>query len=148
MANKEIKVLIFCINDEYYAADIMEIERILGFQEPTKLPDSPSFVDGVISYDGNILPVISLSKRFGLKENERKNDSKIIVVKQDDNKFGIMVDVVSEVRDVFAKDIENPPDIIAGISRRYIKGLIKIDEKIIIFLNLETILTEEEKNLI
>ena len=109
MANKEIKVLIFCINDEYYAADIMEIERILGFQEPTKLPDSPSFVDGVISYDGNILPVISLSKRFGLKENERKNDSKIIVVKQDDNKFGIMVDVVSEVRDVFAKDIENPP---------------------------------------
>ncbi|PRR79380.1 Chemotaxis protein CheW [Clostridium liquoris] len=148
MANKEIKVLIFCINDEYYAADIMEIERILGFQEPTKLPDSPSFVDGVISYDGNILPVISLSKRFGLKENERKNDSKIIVVKQDDNKFGIMVDVVSEVRDVFAKDIENPPDIIAGISRRYIKGLIKIDEKIVIFLNLETILTEEEKNLI
>ncbi len=123
MANKEIKVLIFCINDEYYAADIMEIERILGFQEPTKLPDSPSFVDGVISYDGNILPVISLSKRFGLKENERKNDSKIIVVKQDDNKFGIMVDVVSEVRDVFAKDIENPPDIIAGISRRYIKVL-------------------------
>ena len=148
MANKEIKVLIFCINDEYYAADIMEIERILGFQEPTKLPDSPSFVDGVISYNGNILPVISLSKRFGLKENERKNDSKIIVVKQDDNKFGIMVDVVSEVRDVFAKDIENPPDIIAGISRRYIKGLIKIDEKIVIFLNLETILTEEEKNLI
>ena len=148
MANKEIKVLIFCINDEYYAADIMEIERILGFQEPTKLPDSPSFADGVISYDGNILPVISLSKRFGLKENERKNDSKIIVVKQDDNKFGIMVDVVSEVRDVFAKDIENPPDIIAGISRRYIKGLIKIDEKIVIFLNLETILTEEEKNLI
>jgi purine-binding chemotaxis protein CheW len=148
MANKEIKVLIFCINDEYYAADIMEIERILGFQEPTKLPDSPSFVDGVISYDGNILPVISLSKRFGLKENERKNDSKIIVVKQDDNKFGIMVDVVSEVRDVFAKDIENPPDIIAGISRRYIKGLIKIDEKIVIFLNLGTILTEEEKNLI
>ena len=59
-----------------------------------------------------------------------------------------MVDVVSEVRDVFAKDIENPPDIIAGISRRYIKGLIKIDEKIVIFLNLETILTEEEKNLI
>lgn len=148
MANKEIKVLIFCINNEYYAADIMEIERILGFQEPTKLPDSPSFVDGVISYEGNILPVISLCRRFGLKENERKNDSKIIVAKQDDNKFGIIVDVVSEVRDVFADNIENPPDIVVGISRRYIKGLIKIDEKIIIFLNLGTILTEEEKNLI
>lgn len=148
MSNKEVKILIFSINDEYYATDIMEVERILGFQEPTKLPDSPSFVDGVINYEGNILPVISLSGRFGLREKERKNDSKIIVAKQNNSKIGIIVDVVSEVRDVKIDNIEDPPEIVGGISKRYIKGLIKIDQKIIIFLNLGTILTEEEKDFI
>lgn len=148
MDNKEIKVLIFSINGEYYATDIMEVERILGYEEPTKLPDSPIFVEGVINYEGNILPIISLGKKFGLSSNEKGKDSKIIVAKQDNSKLGIIVDVVSEVKDVSLKNIENPPEIAYGISKRYIKGLIKLDKKIIIFLNLGTILTEEEKKLI
>ena len=148
MENKEVKVLIFSINGEHYATDIMEVERILGYEEPTTLPDSPNFVQGVINYEGNILPVLSLTKRFGLEKDEIKNDAKIIVAKQDGNKIGIIVDIVSEVRDVSDKNIEAAPDIVAGISQRYIKGLIKIDGKIIIFLNLGTILTEEEKKLI
>ncbi|MBI6872745.1 chemotaxis protein CheW [Clostridium aciditolerans] len=148
MENKEVKVLIFSINGEHYATDIMEVERILGYEEPTTLPDSPNFVQGVINYEGNILPVLSLTKRFGLEKDEIKNDAKIIVAKQDGNKIGIIVDIVSEVRDVSSKNIEAAPDIVAGISQRYIKGLIKIDGKIIIFLNLGTILTEEEKKLI
>lgn len=148
MDNKEVKILVFSINNEYYATDIMEVERILGYEEPTKIPDSPTFVEGVINYEGSILPVISLTKRFNLKIDGKENDAKIIVAKEDGNKIGIIVDVVSEVRDVDGENIEAAPDIVAGISRRYIKGLIKIDEKIVIFLNLGTILTEEEKKLI
>jgi purine-binding chemotaxis protein CheW len=140
------KVLIFKLNDEYYATDIMEVERILGYEETTKLPDSPDFVDGVINYEGDILPIIVLDKRFNISLGEIKEDSKIIVAKQNGNKIGIIVDVVSEVKDVNVENIEEPPDIVAGISKRYIKGLIKIDGKIIIFLNLGNILTEEEKN--
>lgn len=148
MDSKEAKVLIFTINGEDYATDIMEVERILGYEATTKLPDSPKFVEGVINYEGGILPVISLTRRFNLIEHDKKNDSKIIVAKQENNKIGIIVDVVSEVRDISEDDIEEPPDIIAGISKRYIKGLIKMGEKIIIFLNLGNILTEEEKKLI
>ncbi len=148
MDNKEIKVLIFSINGEHYATDIMEVERILGHEEPTKLPDSPMFVEGVINYEGNILPVISLTQRFGLQNSDKKEESKIIVAKQSGSKIGIIVDVVSEVRDVNEKNIEAPPEIVSGISKRYIKGLIKIEGKIIIFLNLGTILTEEEKRFI
>lgn len=148
MDSREVKVLIFSINGEYYATDIMEVERILGYEKPRKLPDSPEFVQGVINYEGNILPIICLIKRFGLEEEEIKSDAKIIVAKQSENKIGIVVDVVSEVKDVEAKNIEPAPDIVAGISRRYIKGLIKTDGKIIIFLNLGTILTDEEKKLI
>lgn len=145
MSDKEIKVLIFCINGEYYATDIMEVERILGYEEPTKLPDSPIFVEGVINYEGNILPIISMARRFNLPLSEKSNDCKIIVSKQQESKVGIIVDVVSEVRDVKVENIETPPEIVAGISKRYMRGLIKIDNKIIIFLNLSTILTDEEK---
>ncbi|MFL0246807.1 chemotaxis protein CheW [Candidatus Clostridium stratigraminis] len=148
MENSQIKIVIFSINDENYAADIMEVERILGYEEPTKLPDAPEFVEGVINHEGSILPVISLAKKFNLPFSAIKEDSKIIVAKQASNKIGIIVDLVSEVRDVNSKTIETPPDIAAGISKRYMKGLIKIDKKIIIFLNLGTVLTEEEKKLI
>jgi len=145
MDNKEIKVLIFSINGEYYATDIMEVERILGYEETTKLPEIPNFVEGVINYEGNILPVINLAKKFNLPNSERKEESKIVVTKQNDSKIGIIVDVVSEVKDVKTEKIETPPEIVAGISKRYIRGLIKIDGRIIIFLNFATILTEEER---
>ncbi len=145
MENKNIKVLIFSINGEHYATDIMEVERIISCEEPTKLPDSPSFVEGVITYEGSVLPVISIAKKFNIASSEKNEDSKIIVAKQDNTKIGIIVDVVSEVKDVNSKSIENPPEIAAGISKRYIKGLIKTDKGIIIFLNLGAILSDEEK---
>lgn len=145
MAEKELKVLVFSINDELYATDIMEVERILGYEETTKLPDSPEFVTGVINYEGSILPIVSLAKKFHFNENDNKLNSKIIVAKQGDSKIGIIVDLVSEVRDINENSIEKSPEIVAGISKRYIKGLIKLDQKIVIFLNLATILTEEEK---
>lgn len=148
MTDKAIKVLIFSIKDEYYAADIMDVERILGYEETTKLPDSPPFIEGVINHEGSILPVVNLSRRFNIPSSEINKDCKIIVARQANSKIGIIVDVVSEVRDINTGSIENPPEILSGISKRYIKGLIKIDKKIVIFLNLASILSEEEKQLL
>jgi purine-binding chemotaxis protein CheW len=146
MNGEELKILIFKVDSEYYAADIMDVERILGYEQSTKLPDSPDFLDGVINYEGNILPVISLSKKFNFSNLDIKEDAKIIVAKSEKEKIGIIVDVVSEVMDINSANVEDPPEIVSGISKRYLKGLIKIDDKIIIFLNLVAILTEEEKN--
>lgn len=148
MENKELKVLIFSINDEYYATDIMEVERILGYEPSTKLPDVPDFVDGVINYEGKVLPVISLAKRFDIENNKITSNSKLIVVKYENGKIGVIVDLVSEVKDVNNDNIEEPPEVVSGISKRYLKGLIKIDNKIIIFLNMSQILSEEEKGLL
>lgn len=147
MENKDKKILIFSINDEFYATDIMEVERILGFEEPTRIPDAPEFIEGVINYEGKILPILCLSKKFNIPKIEIKNKSerKIIVAKDEVNKIGILVDLVSEVKDINIDKIEEAPEVVAGISKRYIKGLIKEKDKIIIFLNLATILTEKEK---
>lgn len=148
MDNKELKILIFSINDEYYATDIMEVERILGYEPSTKLPDVPEFVDGVINYEGKVLPVISLAKRFDIENSKITSNSKLIVVKYENGKIGVIVDLVSEVKDVSSDNIEEPPEVVSGISKRYLKGLIKIDNKIIIFLNMAQILSEEEKELL
>lgn len=145
MKDQDIKILIFSVNNEYYATSIMEVERILGYEKSTKIPDSPAFVEGVINYEGKILPIISISKRFNLPITETSDQTKIIVAKQNHSKIGIIVDFVSEVKDVKCDSIEDSPEIITGISKRYIKGLIKIDGKIIIYLNLSGILTEQEK---
>ncbi|MBU3111747.1 chemotaxis protein CheW [Clostridium lacusfryxellense] len=145
MKDQVIKILIFSINNEFYATNIIEVERILEYEKSTKIPDSPEFVEGVINYEDKILPVITLSKRFNLPSTDVQKESKIIVTKQNDSKIGIIVDFVSEVKDVLAQDIENSPEIVGGISKRYIKGLIKFDGKIIIYLNMSTILTEDEK---
>ncbi|SUY47516.1 chemotaxis signal transduction protein [Clostridium putrefaciens] len=145
MDERHIKVLVFSLNGESYATDIMEVERILGYEKPTVLPDAPDFIDGVINYEDHILPVISIVKKFKIQEAVKDADTKIIVVKQDNQKIGMIVDLVSEVKDIRLEDIENPPSIVTSISRRYIKGLIRLDGNIMILLNLANILTEQEK---
>ena len=142
----DIKVLVFCVNGEYYATDIMEVERILGYETPTILPDSPEFLEGVINYEGSILPVMSFHKRFNLPSSTEKLESKIIVVRENEQKLGIVVDVVSEVKDIELSNIEVVPQVSSKISKRYLKGLIKCDGKIIIFLTLGNLLNDEEKS--
>jgi len=148
MNEKELKILIFGLNDELFATDIMDVERILGYEVPTKIPDAPDYVVGVINYQGSILPVISLSKKFNLSAKAIDEDTKIVVAKQKDEKIGVNVENVSEVRDIDRVNIETPPTVVSGISKRYMNGIIKLDNKIILFLNLSNILTEEEKKMI
>lgn len=150
MSNKEMKILIFLINDEYFGIDIMEVERILSFSPLTEIPDSPNFIEGVINYEGSILPIINLKKKFSMKSlvGSNEDETKIIVSKQDQCKYGVMVDLVSEVKDISMDIVEETPEIVKGISERYIKGLIKLDDKIVILLNLYTILTDDEKKLL
>ena len=148
MASNENKMLIFGLNGEHYATDIKEVERILGYQEPTVLPEAPIFVKGVINHEQSILPIISLSKKFNLGDDKESENRKIIVVKRNENKFGIIVENVYEVRDVNSDLMEVAPPITATIDKRYIAGLIKLDDNIVILLDLEKILSlEDEENI-
>ena len=141
---KEFKILVFQLNNEFYATDIMEVERILGFEIPTKLPESPAFLDGVIKYEDGVLPVINLANKFKFKNKEATDEEKIIVVKREEGKFGILVDSVSEVININENEIDNPRSVSTLISQKYIRGLVKKDNKIIIMLDLSKVLTQEE----
>jgi purine-binding chemotaxis protein CheW len=146
MANNEIKMLIFGLNGEHYATDIKEVERILGYQEPTVLPDAPTFVKGVINYEQSILPIISLSRKFNFGQDKESENRKIIVVKRKENKFGIIVENVYEVRDVNSDLMEEAPQITTAIDKKYIAGLIKLEDNIVILLDLEKILSSEDED--
>lgn len=148
MALENIKIIIFGLNGECYAADIQEVERILGYEEPTVLPEAPSFVKGVINHEEKILPIISISKKFNIGEGTDYESRKIIVVKRKEKKFGIIVDNVYEVRDIDGGTIESVPEITNTADRRYISGLIKLDNNIVILLDLKKILsTKDEENI-
>ena len=148
MDAKEIKILIFDLNGEYYATDILDVERILGYEEPTQMPDVPEFVEGVINHENKILPIINLTKKFKFPNLKMGELSKVIVIKKEDKKFGIVVDNVYEVKDVDYNLFEEAPSITTTISKKFIKGLIKLDEKIVILLNMVEILSEEEEGMI
>ncbi|MBB6624453.1 purine-binding chemotaxis protein CheW [Clostridium gasigenes] len=145
---KEFKILVFELNKELYATDIMEVERILGYETPTQLPESPAFLDGVIKYEDGILPIINLANKFKLKSKAISDENKLIVIKKQVGKFAILVDSVCEVININEEDIDDPRTISTFISQQYIKGLVKKEKKIIIILDLSKILTEEEEEAI
>lgn len=144
---KEIKVLIFKLGKEFYATNIMEVERILGYENPTILPDSPEFLEGIINYENTVLPIINLTSKFNLDEL-KDIDKKIIVIKRENLKFGILVDSVTEVITILEENIKSPSSLKTLISKKYINGFIKEKENIIIMINLEDILTLKEEEII
>lgn len=144
---EDIKILIFKIGEQTFAADIRGVERILNYEEPTKLPDSEDYLEGVINYQEGILPIISLSKKFGIETVGNSIKGSIIVAKDNENTLGIIVDSVNEVITLNPEDLEDTPNISSNISKRYISGIIKNKSKntIILLLRLNELLSSEEK---
>ena len=145
---KEIRILVFKLNGEYFATDIMEVERILGSIGTTKLPDSPSFLEGIIKYEEEVIPVINLSNKFGFNSSSVDSTSKVIVVKKEIGKFGVIVDDVNEVTTVNEEVIDYSSSVSTIISRKYMKGIIREKNNLIILLDLNKILLEKEEELV
>ncbi|MCC5909194.1 MAG: purine-binding chemotaxis protein CheW [Clostridiaceae bacterium] len=143
MAEKQYVIFKLC--GEEYGVEIDHVQEITEYKNPTKVPNVPNFVEGIINLRGNITPIISLKKRFSLDDEEINENNRIIIIHIKNKQIGFIVDDASQVLTMKEEQIENPPEIIAGIDRQYITGIGKVEEKIIILLDLEKILTEKEK---
>ncbi len=141
-----MKLVGFFLGEEEYAADILKIREIKLMQEITKVPKAPPFVEGVINLRGDIVPIINLCRKLNLPEHPPTEESKIIVVELEDQLVGIIVDEVSEVIEMDEANVSPPPQVIGGIEREYIKGVGKLGERLLILLDLDKILTAEEKS--
>lgn len=141
----EKQLVIFELANESYGIEIANVESIIKMQEITRVPKCPEFVEGITNLRGTVLPVIDLGKRFGISEQVRNHDTRIIVVGFDGTKVGMIVSAVSEVLTIDDSVIEPAPAIVTTINSSFIAGIARIESKLIILLNLDQILSKEEK---
>ncbi len=136
----------FIIGKEYFGVDILMVQEIIRAAPITAVPNSPEFVEGVINLRGSIIPVIELRKRLNLfMQDSKLEDSWILILNIEGRVTGFIVDSVTEVLKIDETTIEPPPDIVvAGLESQYIRGVCKIDEKLLILLDFDRILLVEE----
>jgi len=145
---KQQQLVSFRLGIEEYGVSIMKVQEIIRMQEITKVPQMPNFIEGIINLRGNVIPIIDLRKRFGLMHVERTGESRIVVVSVRDRVMGIIVDGVSEVLRLSDEQVEPPPPAVSHIGRDYIKGVGKLDKRLLILLDIDKILSSEEHSII
>jgi purine-binding chemotaxis protein CheW len=138
----------FDLANENYGIDIAAVDGIIKMQEITTVPNTPAFVEGVTNLRGSVLPVIDLRKRFGLPQVDASRDTRIVVVNMGHSKVGMIVDGVSEVLTIPESAIEPTPPMVTTVDSAFIIGIAKVEERLIILVDLTKILnTEEQKSL-
>ena len=140
------KFAVFKMGEEVFGVEIDRVVEILKTQKIFTLPELPDFLSGVITVRGEVIPLLDLRKRFGITSPHKKD--RIILVRYDSEKIGLVVDKVEEIASLSTENIINPPSIFKGLKRKYLTGLGKKGEMIIILLNLNDLLTSEEKILL
>ena len=141
----ENQLVVFDLAREHYGVDIAAVEGIIKMQAITVVPQAPAFVEGVTNLRGKVLPVVDLRRRFGLPAAEATKETRIVVVEMNGVTVGIVVDGVSEVLRVEPEAIEPPSPIVTTIDSAFIRGIAKVDQRLIILLDLAKILSLGEQ---
>ena len=134
-ANPDIQLVTFFLNGEEYGIDVMRVREITGMTDITKTANSPPYVKGVINLRGAIVPIISIRNRFGFSELDDDGISCIAVMDLKGELTGFIIDEISDVVRVKRSDIQPPP--VDTVSQPWIEGIIDINQKLVMFLNLE-----------
>jgi len=142
--NQILQLVSFNIANEEYGVDILKVQEINRMFQITKVPNSPDYVDGVINLRGRVIPVIDLRIKLGLPRKEHDKDTRIIVVDLEGRTIGFIVDKVKEVLRIPSSIIEPPPTTVVGNSD-YITAVGKLEDRLLILLDLEKIITFSEK---
>lgn len=144
----EQQLVVFDLNGEAYGVDIESVREIIRLQDITKVPRTPDFVEGVINLRGKVIPVVELHKRFGLTMTERDNESRIVNVEMGGQEIGMVVDAVTEVLRIPADSVEPPSSVITTSDSGYLRGIAKLDDRLIILLDLEQVLSTADKQVL
>lgn len=140
----DVQLVIFNLGNEEYAVDIMQVKEIVNYIEPVKVPNTPEFIEGIINLRSEIIPIINLKKRFNIADNDLREQNRIMVMNIESKKAGFIVDDASEVISIDEESIEPAPDIVVDIDRKYITGIGKAQDRILIILELDKLFSEKE----
>ena len=140
---KDVHLVTFNLGEEY-GVPISQVQDIVRVGGITMVPNSPSYMEGVINLRGRVLSVLNLRKRLGLSDKVASNASRIIVTEVGSKVIGLLVDAVSHVIKIPSESVEAPPEEVLEIDTDYITGVGKIKERLIILLDLEKLLKREK----
>lgn len=133
--NADIQLVTFYLNGEEYGIDAMRVREISSMADITKTANSPDYVKGIINLRGSIVPIISLRNRFGLPDVIDESMSCIAVMDYKGVLTGFIIDEISDVLRIRSSDIQPPP--LDTAAQPWIEGILDIDQKLVVFLNLE-----------
>ncbi len=137
--------VIFRLGDEEFGVDVMSIKEIAKITTITRVPHTPDFIEGITNLRGSLATVINLRKRFGLESKEIDVDSRLIIAELEEKLVGMLVDAATEVLRIPVSDIEAAPEMVTTeISKQYLRGMGKVENRLIILLDLKQVLPEEE----
>ncbi len=145
LSGELIQVVSFQLGSEEYGVDISQVQEIIRMVEITHVPRAPRFMEGVINLRGQLIPIIDLRTRFGMSRIDPTKSTRIIVTEIGSKRVGMVVDSVSEVLNIPIENVEDAPEMIAGVGTEYIQGVGKLNDRLIIMLDLTMVISGEEK---
>ncbi len=136
--------LTFILHGEEYGINILQVRGIQGWEQPTVIPGAPSYVVGLINLRGEVVPIIDLRKKFDLEANDYDARTVVIIVKvkqpDQERTVGLVVDAISEVYNTNPADIKQSPDFGEEVDDKFIRGVIMIDEKMVILIEIDKLI--------
>jgi purine-binding chemotaxis protein CheW len=140
----EMQLVVFDLASEHFGVDISDVREIMRLQAITHVPGAPAFVEGVINLRGRVLPVLDLRKRLKLKVSEQTKETRIVVVCINNKDVGVIVDAVTEVLRIPTASIDPPSSLVTNTDSDYLRGIAKLETKLIILLDLSKVLALDE----
>ncbi|MGO8695362.1 MAG: chemotaxis protein CheW [Rectinemataceae bacterium] len=144
----QIQLVTFQISDELYGIDIMDVKEIVRVQDIRSIPNAPSYVEGLFNLRGEIIPIISLHKRFHLKKAQISEDEELlsgfIIIDIDGMKLGVIIDRVERVVAIELPEVQPPPQMLSGIGAEYIQGVVNRESGYLILLDIKKLFSAKE----
>lgn len=141
-----LQIVSFQLGKEEYAIEITKVKEIILVEGITKVPQMPSYIEGIINLRGTVIPVVDLRKRFGVGTCSFDEHTRIVVTRMEGTIVGMIVDAVSQVMKIPKANIQPPPDTIACVAGDYLVGVAKLDDHMQLLLDIDKVLANDEKS--